>query len=92
MRGSFLALICLALSLAGCGKSTEPEQNFDSNFTTSCIASAANHQVPVELADAACKCALQAINKKYPADQRAKLTLDQLKPIMAPCLNESMKQ
>ena len=93
MHRKLIALTTLAVSLGGCGEKSDEAFNksFDESFVQSCVSSSTRSGVPGDIADRVCNCAVNDMNGKYSAMEKATLSDEQLNAVMKKCANEAMK-
>jgi hypothetical protein len=82
-------VLALCVSLAACGGSKQSDEtsngNFDQKFIASCVQSATSGGVPEGVASKVCACASGKVRQHYSMQEIARLTQEQVKPIMAEC-------
>ena len=91
MRTILLALPLAAL-VGGCGQASEEAFNreFDSNFRSSCVASATAGGAPEGIGTQICDCTLAGINAKYGMSEKMAMSPEQAEPIMAECVSKAV--
>ena len=86
MRKVFPVLAALAV-LGGCGEAKKAfDDSFDKSFGESCTAAATKSGVPVAVAAKTCQCAVTKINERFSATEKATVSNEKLKPILAECV------
>ena len=89
MKKTMLALVCLSGLVGGCGQAEQAaNESFDREFRASCISAATGGQLPVNLVEQACDCALDKINERYDTAEKLALTNEQAQPIALECFNQ----
>ena len=87
-------MVTIAALLGGCTKANEQTMNdsYDKNFMASCVPAASKGAMTPAMAQQACKCTIDGINKRYSALEKLTVPDEKLKPIMLECLNKVVKQ
>jgi hypothetical protein len=81
--------LALCVMLGACGGSKQSadnsNRNFDERFVASCVQSATSGGVPEAIASKICACASGKVRQRYSMQEIARLTQQQVKPIMVEC-------
>ena len=94
MPSRLAVIVTVAALLSGCSKASEQAMNdsYDKNFMASCVPAASKGAMTPAMAQQACKCTVDGINKQYSAVEKLTVSDEKLKPIMLGCLNTVVKQ